>query len=133
MVPDSTPDFGVLQYMNSQEALEKLKGAGLIIRRMDDGSLIGGGYRDASGSVAMIYDSFLIRPESTLENPPRFGRIYTPKLDELYTVQLWVEGQTNPDHNMLLEDAVTFVIEHVKPGVSIEAPPRVIVPGPSLY
>jgi hypothetical protein len=117
--------------MNPQEVIEKLKEAGLIIRRMDDGSFIGGGYRDASGSVAMIYDSFTIVPESRLINPPTHWEIYTPKPDELFEVRLWVEGQTNPDHMMLLEDAVTFVIEHVKPGVSIEAPPRVIVPGQS--
>ncbi len=103
--------------MTAEEAYEVLKGAGLYVRLMDSGDLIGGSHWDASkGSIRSIENFFQIIPQA---------------IPGAYMVIIQTPVQTFED--LFLEDAVSLVLELVKPQPNIEAPPREPTEGPICY
>ena len=99
--------------MTQEEAFQRLKEAGLHVRQLDGGGLIGGSHVDASSGLNMVENSFLVTPESSK-----------------YKLQL----QGSIESGLTLEETVDLVIQRVTPQANIEAPPRVTRPGePVLY
>ncbi len=103
--------------MAIENAYDVLKGAGLYVRLMDSGDIIGGSHYDASkGSIRTIENFFQVLPQA---------------IPGAYTVITHTPVQTIED--LPLEGAVALVLDTVKPQPNIEGAPRVPAEGPICY
>ena len=99
-----------------QEAFDTLKAAGLYVRDLNNGSLLGGSHIDASGPIAVIEHSFAIMPDK-----------------DRYEVRTYASGQGPGVECPTIEDAVKYILDNIKPQPDIEAPPRPPSSGTVLY
>ena len=108
--------------MNIEEGIEKLKEAGFYAKSYCNGIQIRGGtHRTWCALGWMVHGSFFINPEN---NP-----VEVKISNELTTSE---EAMTSFLKDSL-EDAINFLIDNVKPGISDEPPERVITTGPCYY
>lgn len=103
--------------MTYEEAVERLRAAGLYVRPMDRGDIVGGSHVDASNPlIRMVQNGFALLREG-----------------DDYRVKTHLDGQGEGIGGLTLEAAVELVAKTIQPQPNIEAEPAPIPSGPTLY
>lgn len=85
--------------MTPEEAVGKLRGAGLYVKDLgENGSFFGGGWREVVDSITMVRNAFVLIPLG----------------NEIYDVGLVADCQRDMKRHMALEEAVDFLIKNVE-------------------
>lgn len=101
--------------MNFQEAVERLRQAGLYVRPADP-DILGGSHVDATGLIRMVHNGFGILAEA-----------------DKYRLKTHRDGQGEGLGGLALEEAVQRVIEAITPQPNIEEEPKSTPKGTVLY
>ena len=104
--------------MTPQEAVEKLQKAGLHVRLLSNGEILGGSHVDRSGAVNTVENSFLLRPWNKPTTEWR-GWLISERPENTYCLPLFM--------------LVDMVIRRIHPQADIIALPRPSGTGTQYY